>query len=101
MINAGDVGVGVQTRTPMVASNAARRSNSPIASASNTVACSGVVARRSRQGCQGRAGGLCGVLGWCRGRWSPLAVGVYDLSHERIKLRPVLGGLINEYERVA
>jgi putative transposase len=26
---------------------------------------------------------------------------VADLSHERIKHRPVLGGLINEYERAA
>jgi putative transposase len=26
---------------------------------------------------------------------------VADLSHERIKRRPVLGGLINEYERSA
>jgi putative transposase len=26
---------------------------------------------------------------------------VADLSHERIKRRPVLGGLISEYERVA
>jgi hypothetical protein len=26
---------------------------------------------------------------------------VADLSHERIKRRPVLHGLINEYERVA
>ena len=26
---------------------------------------------------------------------------VADLSHERIKRRPVLGGLINEYERTA
>jgi hypothetical protein len=27
--------------------------------------------------------------------------GERDLSHERINRRPVLGGLINEYERVA
>jgi putative transposase len=26
---------------------------------------------------------------------------VTDLSHERIQRRPVLGGLINEYERIA
>jgi hypothetical protein len=26
---------------------------------------------------------------------------IADLSHERIKRRPVLGGLINEYERTA
>ena len=26
---------------------------------------------------------------------------VADLSHERIERQPVLGGLINEYERVA
>ncbi|QIZ39754.1 transposase [Saccharopolyspora sp. ASAGF58] len=26
---------------------------------------------------------------------------VANLSHERIKTRPVLGGLINEYERAA
>ena len=26
---------------------------------------------------------------------------VADLSHKRIKRRPVLGGLLNEYERVA
>jgi hypothetical protein len=36
-------------------------------------------------------------------RTSPSATGppVSDLSYERIRCRPVLGGLINEYERAA
>jgi hypothetical protein len=33
--------------------------------------------------------------------WHPTGESVADLSQERIKRRPVLGGLINEYQRAA
>ena len=71
--------------------------------------------RRSPTGCSSSANGICG-RSWPSTRATTTGGApirsrqlrpprpdhpVADLSKERIKRRPVLGGLINEYERAA
>jgi hypothetical protein len=56
-------------------------------SASRRTPCGRVVPAHGSSKPRGRAGVLCGVLGWCRGRFSPLAVGVYEVQPVAVAVR--------------